>query len=175
MPAYNQYFPQNYQSFNPYQPYANPYQSQPVQPPVMPTSQPAMSTPQSSIIWISGGEAEANAYPVAPNNAVSLWSTTEPVVYLKQADASGRPAMKIYDLVERAQSASNAPMSQDGKLSVYATKDDLSAVVGVVRSFDGAIKEIKAEVDKMSGDMYGVVGKKKTSAKKTTPVEEDEE
>lgn len=173
MAAYNQYFPQNYQSFNPYQPYTNPYQPQTVQPPVMPTAQPSMSTPQSSIIWISGGEAEANAYPVAPNNAVSLWSTTEPVVYLKQADASGRPTMKIYDLVERAQNASNSPASQDGKLPTYATKDELSAVVGVVRGFDGAIKEIKAEVDKMSGDMYGVVGKKKTT-KKQTEVEDDE-
>lgn len=53
-----------------------------------------------SIVWVQN-EMEAANYLVAPNSAVTLWDSNSPVVYLKQADASGKPSMKIYDLVER--------------------------------------------------------------------------
>lgn len=53
-----------------------------------------------SIVWVQN-EAEASSYLVAPNSAVTLWDSNAPVIYLKQADASGRPTMKVYDLVER--------------------------------------------------------------------------
>lgn len=53
-----------------------------------------------SIVWLQN-EMEAANYLVAPNSAVTLWDSNSPVVYLKQADASGKPSMKIYDLVER--------------------------------------------------------------------------
>ena len=55
-----------------------------------------------SIVWVQN-EMEAANYLVAPNSAVTLWDSNAPVVYLKQADASGKPSMKIYDLVERTQ------------------------------------------------------------------------
>ena len=137
--AYN-YFPATY-----------PYQQTYYQP-VMQTPQPPV--PQQSIIWISG-EREALAYPVAPNNAVTLWSQSEPVVYLKQADATGKPTLKIYDLVERSGSAS----ASEGK-DEYATKNDLSGVLGVVQS-------LKSDIETMKGDIYGLAGKRKAPAKKT--------
>ena len=58
--------------------------------------------PSPSIVWVQN-EMEAANYLVAPNSAVTLWDSNSPVVYLKQADASGKPSMKIYDLVERTQ------------------------------------------------------------------------
>ena len=61
-----------------------------------------------SIVWIQN-EMEAANYLVAPNSAVTLWDSNAPVVYLKQADASGKPSMKIYDLVERSQRPAQAP------------------------------------------------------------------
>lgn len=57
---------------------------------------------QQSMIWVAG-EQEAMGYLIAPNSAVALWDSTAPVIYLKQADASGKPTIKIYDLVERTQ------------------------------------------------------------------------
>ena len=65
-------------------------------------SAPAQTTPQIStgILWVAN-EQEAQNYPVAPNNAVALWDSVTPVIYLKQADASGRPNIKVYDLKER--------------------------------------------------------------------------
>ena len=70
-----------------------------------------------SIVWVQN-EMEAVNYLVAPNSAVTLWDSNAPVVYLKQADASGKPSMKIYDLVERtqrpvqAQAVEYAPLSR---------------------------------------------------------------
>lgn len=111
-----------------------------------PTYQPTFAaTPQSSLIWISG-EREAMAYPVAPNNAVTLWSQSEPVVYLKQADATGKPSMKAYDLIERRESVPEE--------KTYATKTDLTGVLS-------ALEALKAEMETMKGDIYGIAGKRK--------------
>lgn len=66
----------------------------------MQQNQQAQAAP--SIVWVQN-EMEAANYLVAPNSAVTLWDSNSPVVYLKQADASGKPSMKIYDLVERTQ------------------------------------------------------------------------
>lgn len=155
--------------------YGNPYMNYPVayqQP--MPQMQPQsqvqqpMQTVQNqpSIIWISS-ENEALSYPVAPNNAITLWSTTEPVVYLKQADATGKPTLKVYDLVERTQTVNTPRPAQDGNTVAYARKDDLEAVLGV-------IKGISNEVEQMKGDLYGVAGRKKTVRKQRDDEEADE-
>ena len=106
--AYN-YFPATYQ----------PYQQGYYQP----------QQPTQAIIWIPS-ERDALAYPVAPNNAVTLWSQSEPVVYLKQADASGRPSMRTFDLVERKELKEPADVSG---------KSALAAVMA-------ALEEVKAEI-----------------------------
>ena len=118
-----------------YPPFQNPYQMfQAPQVGYTPTT-------QNSIIWVSG-EREALAYPVAPNNAVTLWSQTEPVVYLKQADASGKPSMKIYDLVERQESVSE----RADKEPAYATKSELAA-------FNSALADLKDDVEKLRAEL----------------------
>lgn len=69
-----------------------------------PLQQPPMQQPvqQPSIVWVPNEQA-AREYLVAPNSAVTLWDSSAPVVYLKQADASGKPTLTTYDLVERTQ------------------------------------------------------------------------
>ena len=112
-PYYGNYMPNYYQPMqNMIQPMNQPmqmnqpsipqnnqqFQAPPQNPsPVQPTNQN-----QPGIIWVPSEQA-ANEYLVAPNNAVALWDSNNPVIYLKQADASGKPSMKIYDLVERTQ------------------------------------------------------------------------
>lgn len=81
--------------------------------------QPMQQTTQQqapSIVWVQS-EMEAANYLVAPNSAVTLWDSNSPVVYLKQADASGKPSMKIYDLVERTQRPVQAPTVEYAPLS----------------------------------------------------------
>lgn len=81
-----------------------------------------------SIVWVQS-EMEAANYPVAPNNAVTLWDSNSPVVYLKQADASGKPSMKTYDLVERTQRPVQAPAVEYAPLSrVEALEAKLDAL-----------------------------------------------
>ena len=169
MPNYNPYFPATYQ---PYQPIYQPPMQQPIQPQtVMPTMQTVPVQPQqnsingSGIIWVSNSK-EAAMFPVGPNNAVALWDSGNPVVYLKQADASGKPTMKIYDLVERTETVQDGQSGHGEQNITYATKEDLAAVVGVVKGFDGVISGIKSEIDKMSGDLYGIAGSKKKAAPK---------
>jgi len=148
MPAYNSFYPATYQPYqNPYVPAYQPLQQQQI----VPQTQP-LQTMQSGIIWVSG-DKEAAMYPIAPNNAVTLWSQSEPVVYLKQADASGKPTMKIYDLVERTD-----PSGPEAKAEEYATKADLTAVAGMIST-------IRSDIDTMKGDLYGVAGKRKASRK----------
>lgn len=131
----------------------------------MPQPQPQQPQPQQSqtpsptgIIWVSG-EREAQMYPVAPNNAVALWETSGKIIYLKQADATGKPTIKVYDLVERADTSSETTMPD------YATKEDLGKVVGVVKGFDDILGSLRADIEGIKGDMYGIAGKKKPTKK----------
>lgn len=161
-----------YQNY--YQPMYQPVQQQPVMAQQAQQTAPVQSySPainQSGIIWVSG-PMEAQSYPIAPNNAVALWEKSGKVIYLKSADATGKPTMTVYDLVERDQSASDSVTEQNTE---YATKSDLSAVVGVVKGFDELIGSIKSDIDNMKGDLYGIAGKKKTTTKKTLEVADDE-
>ena len=77
-------------------------------------------------MWVQN-EMEAMNYLVAPNSAVTLWDSNSPVVYLKQTDASGKPSMKTYDLVERTQK----PVQQSVE---YATKEELNALAAKIES-----------------------------------------
>ena len=107
-----------YYGYQPYQPYQPPMadqlmqlrqnQFQPMQQPQQ--FQPQQNPPTPSIVWVQS-EQEALNYLVAPNSAVTLWDSNSPVVYLKQADASGKPSMKVYDLVERNSRTAQAPVS----------------------------------------------------------------
>ena len=143
--AYNPYFPVNYYPYYP--------QTQQTQP-----------TAQSGIIWVSG-ESEASMYPIAPNNAVALWQKDGKTVYLKSADATGKPNMIIYDLIERTESPSDGVSPVGDKRPDYVTKDDLSAVLSAVKGYDDTIGGIRAEIDALKADMYGIAGKKKTVRK----------
>ena len=79
-----------------------------------------------AIVWVQN-EMEAMNYLVAPNSAVTLWDSNSPVVYLKQTDASGKPSMKTYDLVERTQK----PVQQSVE---YATKEELNALAAKIEA-----------------------------------------
>ena len=179
--AYNPYYQMGYQQYQlpQYQPYQSGY-SQAAQGQMMTQNQPAQQMQpmqnyspainQSGIIWISG-EQEAAMYPIAPNNAVALWEKSGKVIYLKQADATGKPTMTIYDLVERTESQQTVSGQNETTNTAYATKDELGAVVGVVKEFDDTLSNLKSEIEAIRGDLYGLAGKKKA---KKQEVNDDE-
>lgn len=170
--AYN-YFPASYAPYQPVynQPYQQMYQQQPI---VQPTQMSGANQPvqtSNSIIWVAN-EKEAAMYPIAPNNAVTLWSQSEPVVYLKQADASGKPTMKTYDLVERAEMPQNGSSADVCKTTAYATKDELASIVAAIKGIDGVVAGVRSDIETIKGDMYGIAGKKK-SGKKVEEVDDN--
>ena len=77
-------------------------------------------------------------YLVAPNSAVALWDSNAPTIYLKQADASGKPSIKVYDLVER-NAPTTAPAAPQAAPVEYATKQDLEALAARVEAL--SVKE----------------------------------
>lgn len=105
--AYNNGFPMFYQPQ---------YQFQP---------QPQTQT-NTGIIWVQG-EAGAKSYLVAPNTTVQLWDSEEQVIYLKSADASGMPSMRVLDYKIRETNAPTAPPSVSQKHEEYVTKEELRA------------------------------------------------
>ena len=99
--------------------------------------QPTQTQTNNSMIWIQG-EAGAKSYMVAPNSTVALWDSEAQTVYLKSADASGMPSMKILDYTIRDDAPVNAVM---GSKIDFATKDEVSAI-------QRQIDEIKANMNR---------------------------
>ena len=128
-------------AFNPY--YQNPYYPQPrpdnlmqmrQQQMMQPAPSPAPQNPVATggVQWVSS-EQEARGYLIAPNSAVALWDSSAPTVYLKQADASGKPTLKIYDLVERAETPRTAPQEKGVEFVTREEFDRLAALVGEIK------------------------------------------
>ena len=112
---------------------------------MQPIQQPQMQqnpVAQGGVQWVSG-EQEARGYLIAPNSAVALWDSTAPTVYLKQADASGKPTLKIYDLVERTEAPQAAPQ---GKPVEFVTREEFDRLAALVGEMKGK-KKRKAEED----------------------------
>jgi hypothetical protein len=132
--AYNNGFPMSYPQYT--QQYPQQFQ-QPIS-----TPQPQINQNQNNpIIWVSG-EAGAKAYLVAPNTTVQLWDSEANCVYLKSADATGMPSMKILDYtIREGEKPQNTPLKSE--MSNYATKEELNAF----RS------EILQTIEKVKGDL----------------------
>lgn len=139
-----------------YTPYGwqNPYYAQPMpdnlaqlrqqqMPPMMVPQPPQNPVAQSGVQWVSG-EQEARNWMIAPNAAVALWDSSAPTVYLKKADASGKPSLTIYDLVERAETPRTAPKADPVK---FVTREEFDALAAVVDGMNGKKKTKEADVD----------------------------
>lgn len=130
--AYNAMFPVNYMGN--YQ--QMPYIQQQVQ------QNQNQNLNNSNLIWVSG-EAGAKAFMVAPNTTVQLWDSEDQVIYLKSADASGMPTMKILDYTIRQagnQQAAPALMQSD-----YVTRDELSAFEEKIKKMIGGTDDGKSD------------------------------
>lgn len=103
--AYNNPFPMGYQ---------------PMFYPPMPQNQQQQN---NGIIWVQG-EAGWKSFLVSPNTTVALWDSESPVIYLKSADASGMPSVKILDYSIRQEGGS---LSEKPAAGIDA-KDDLQYI-----------------------------------------------
>lgn len=67
--------------------------------------------PRTDRIYVQGINA-ATSYPLAPNMTVTLWDSEKPIIYLKSADASGKPTMQILDYTIRETDTQTDDMSK---------------------------------------------------------------
>ena len=126
-------FPVGYQPYG-YQPYYSQYM-QGIRPDV---AQPQQN--ETDMKWVQG-EAGAKAIIVEPRKTVTLWDSESQVIYLKSADATGMPSMKILDYTIR-DDASKTPKTAP-KID-FATKDD---VISIQKQID----EIRANLSGRKG------------------------
>lgn len=77
----------------------------------------------NGIIWVQG-EGAAKSYLVAPGCTVALFDNESQTIYIKSADASGMPTMKVLDYTMRESQA--RPIISDS--ANFATKDDISSI-----------------------------------------------
>ena len=121
MPYYNNGYTPGYGQM-----YPQPFQVQ---------AQQNQQAQQNGVIWVQG-EAAAKSYLVAPNSTVPLWDSEEKVIYLKSADVSGMPSMKILDYTIRGEEEKKAKPE-------YATKSELDALAEKVKELMARKKQTR--------------------------------
>ena len=121
--AYNPGFPAGYQPYFPQYQYQN----------VQPQPQPQQN---SGVIWVQG-EAGAKSYLVAPGNTVQLWDSDENVIYIKSADASGMPSMKVLDYTIRETSESKNRINNHED---FVTKDEVAKEIKRLENLINSLK-----------------------------------
>ena len=110
-----------------YQPMIPQYQVQPQQ------------NQQSGIIWVQGEQA-AKSYLIAPGSTVQLWDSEKKVIYLKSADASGMPSMKVLDYTIRGE-------EQPQPAPEYATKEEVAALAEKIKELSKRRRNVKEDED----------------------------
>lgn len=144
MAFYNNSFPATYQ----------PYYQQAYQPVNVPAQNNNQQQANSSIIWVQG-EAGAKSYLVAPNTTVQLWDSEDQIIYLKSADASGMPSIKILDYTIRdAQSDSKATKDESHKFISKKEFDGLQEQIESLRADVDKMKHSRVKLTKISEDDY---------------------
>lgn len=85
----------------------------------------------NSIIWVQG-EAGAKSYMVAPNTTVALWDSETQTIYLKSADASGMPSMRVLDYTIRQNGSQGLPNAFSDGAADKVSRKDLEALQGQI-------------------------------------------
>ena len=122
-------FNQQYQ-----QPIAQPMQQAPMQ-----------AQPANDFLWVLG-QTEAEGYPVAPNNTVTLWDKNLPTIYIKSVNAQGVPSMRVLDFVERTSATPTPPVGTSfNSHNNFVTLDSFNALKGDVEALRGKLDELNAK------------------------------
>lgn len=115
---------------------AYPYQS------YFPQYQPQQQN--TGLIWVQG-EAGAKSYLVAPGSTVVLWDSESQTVYLKSADATGMPSMRILDYQFRDTAPQRRPAAFSDTGSEIPTREDIKAL-------QSQIDDLRKQIGGMKND-----------------------
>lgn len=130
--------PENQNQFGQYQ--------QPMQ---MPMQNQPTPQPSNDMIWVLG-EIEAQSYPVAPNNTVTLWDKNETTIYIKSVNAQGIPSMRILDFSERVPNAPKTAEKHECQCgNKYASKEQFEALETKFKALEAKFNSISAVTSNM--------------------------
>ena len=106
-------------------------------------SYPIIPPPQQNnngIIWVQGKEG-AKAYPVGAGNSVLLMDSDNPFMYIKTADNTGMPSLKVYEYHE----VSNTPEEPKLDMSNFVTREELEEAIAKLKPKKKKIIEVEED------------------------------
>lgn len=112
----------------------------------------------NSLAWIQGGEASANAYPVAPNTRMWLFDRDEPIFFIKTMDSSGMPQpLRIFDYKERVvNNASNGiAQTQTTENVDYVSRSEFDAFKSEITQAIKQRQSNNSQVKRQKEENYG--------------------
>lgn len=121
--AYN-YFPQTYQTPVFYPTQSNAFQN---------VGNVGTNQQNSFVQWVQGENA-AKSFPVAPNTSVPLFDSEANVIYIKSADASGMPSIKILDYTVRDNTPRTAEIKSQGDFVTHNELADIQKEIDALKA-----------------------------------------
>ena len=132
---------------------------QPMGQPMQNAQMPMQGQPTNDFLWVLG-QTEAESYPVAPNNTVTLWDKNLPTIYIKSVNAQGIPSMRILDFTERTATAPKTPYTPSlNYTNNFVTLDSFNALEAKFAALEGKVDELRpkasAKTKKVEGENDG--------------------
>ena len=95
------------------------------------------------LLWVSG-EVGAKSYLVAPNSTVLLMDSDAQRFYLKSADSSGMPSLRVFEYSEVSNAPQNTPQAPYSDLkeldSKYVTRSEYE---GLKRQYEKVLEKLE--------------------------------
>ena len=133
MMANNYYFPQGYQPA---------YYPQMQQAQQVPQGNSFQNGTSSQLTWVQG-EGAAKSYLVAPGCTVALFDNESQTIYIKSADASGMPSMRILDYTFRDSAPQGKATFAESDFAKQSDVDYLKQEIESLRAKFGEIEGSK--------------------------------
>lgn len=116
---------------------------QPMGQQMQPTQMSVANPVSNDFLWVLG-QTEAESYPVAPNNTVTLWDKNLPTIYIKSVNAQGVPSMRILDFTERLANAPKTPSTPSfNSPDNFVTLDSFNALEAKFAALEGKVDELR--------------------------------
>jgi len=95
---------------------------------------PQYQQPQQNLIWVQGMEG-AKAYPVGAGNSVLLMDSDNQYLYIKSADNTGMPTLKVYEYKEITE--------EPADMSRYVTREELEEAIAKIKPKKKKVIEVE--------------------------------
>lgn len=123
--------------------------------PMQSAQMPMQGQPTNDFLWVLG-QTEAESYPVAPNNTVTLWDKNLPTIYIKSVNAQGVPSMRILDFTERFANATKTPSAPAFNASNnFVTLDSFNALEAKFAALEGKVDELRPKANAKAKKVEG--------------------